>query len=320
MARNIPKAVARALPGVAHELCHFHYLREAAKPIYEADRHAKKELKKRVRGIRPIERRAEKVAETAEDDDGSGDRAGLLRRGCARPDRRWAAAAGGRGAEVARSAEPDRRQLGPVTALAGDLPGGLNRLRQLLRPGWRRRPPCGPRCGRRTGGSSAWPVTSRTRTGRRRRWCGDGWCNCWGGCAGGDDDGRAVGGRGFEAVPEGDAELLAGLVSMLRRGRPAADEQRPGAHLRQPSLPRTSIQWSAAGVAGSGRDGLRRVISGLATRLRPDEGLVLRPGYVEDWQDLRAKLDQRREARRKRRRFRHDPAAYLAKLEQQCLQ
>jgi hypothetical protein len=40
---------------VAHGLCHFHYLREAAKPIYEADRHAKKELKKCVRGVRPIE-------------------------------------------------------------------------------------------------------------------------------------------------------------------------------------------------------------------------------------------------------------------------
>ena len=56
---SIRKAVAKALPGVPHQLCHFHYLREAAKPIYEADRHAKKELKKRVRGIRPIERQAE---------------------------------------------------------------------------------------------------------------------------------------------------------------------------------------------------------------------------------------------------------------------
>jgi len=56
---SIRKAVARALPKVAHQLCHFHYLREAARPIYEADRHAKKELKKRVRGIRPIERRVE---------------------------------------------------------------------------------------------------------------------------------------------------------------------------------------------------------------------------------------------------------------------
>ena len=31
-------------------------LREAAKPIYAADRHAKKELKKQVRGVRTIER------------------------------------------------------------------------------------------------------------------------------------------------------------------------------------------------------------------------------------------------------------------------
>ena len=54
--RSIRQAVARALPSVPHQLCHFHYLREAALPIYEADRHAKKELKKRVRGVRPIER------------------------------------------------------------------------------------------------------------------------------------------------------------------------------------------------------------------------------------------------------------------------
>lgn len=53
---SIRKAVAKALPEVAHGLCHFHYLREAAKPIYEADRHAKKELKKRLRGVRKLER------------------------------------------------------------------------------------------------------------------------------------------------------------------------------------------------------------------------------------------------------------------------
>jgi hypothetical protein len=55
----IRKAVAQALPGVPHQLCQFHYLREAARPAYEADRHAKKELKKRVRGVRPIERSLE---------------------------------------------------------------------------------------------------------------------------------------------------------------------------------------------------------------------------------------------------------------------
>ena len=57
--QTIRKALARTLPGVPHQQCHFHYLREAAKPIYEADRHAKKELKKTVRGVRPIERQVE---------------------------------------------------------------------------------------------------------------------------------------------------------------------------------------------------------------------------------------------------------------------
>jgi hypothetical protein len=57
---SIRCAVAQALPDVPHQLCHFHYLREAAKPVYDADRHAKKELKKRVRGVRPIERQVEK--------------------------------------------------------------------------------------------------------------------------------------------------------------------------------------------------------------------------------------------------------------------
>jgi hypothetical protein len=56
---SIRHAVARVFPGVPHQLCQFHYLREAAKPIFEADRHAKKELKKRVRGVRPIERSLE---------------------------------------------------------------------------------------------------------------------------------------------------------------------------------------------------------------------------------------------------------------------
>jgi hypothetical protein len=57
--QSIRKAVEAALPDVPHQLCQFHYLREAAKPIYEADRHAKKELKKLVRGVRPIERKLE---------------------------------------------------------------------------------------------------------------------------------------------------------------------------------------------------------------------------------------------------------------------
>ena len=56
---SLRNAVRAALPGVPHQLCQFHYLREAAKPIFEADRHAKVLLKKEVRGVRPIERALE---------------------------------------------------------------------------------------------------------------------------------------------------------------------------------------------------------------------------------------------------------------------
>ena len=57
--RSLVQAIARALPGVPHQRCQFHYLREAARPIYEADRHAKVALKEQVRGVRPIERSLE---------------------------------------------------------------------------------------------------------------------------------------------------------------------------------------------------------------------------------------------------------------------
>lgn len=56
---SIRNAVAEVLPGVPHQLCQFHYLREAARPVYEADRRAKVQLKKKVRGVRKVERAVE---------------------------------------------------------------------------------------------------------------------------------------------------------------------------------------------------------------------------------------------------------------------
>src|SRR3712207_1115716 len=56
---SVRRAVERALPGVPHQLCRFHFLREAAHPVFEADRRAKVALKAEVRGVRPIERSLE---------------------------------------------------------------------------------------------------------------------------------------------------------------------------------------------------------------------------------------------------------------------
>ena len=57
--KTIRKATASLWPGVPHQRCQFQYLREAAKPIFEADRHAKALLKQQVRGVRPSERALE---------------------------------------------------------------------------------------------------------------------------------------------------------------------------------------------------------------------------------------------------------------------
>lgn len=56
---TIRSAVAFVFPEVPHQLCQFHYLKDAIEPLYEADRHAKTQLKKHVRGVRPIERALE---------------------------------------------------------------------------------------------------------------------------------------------------------------------------------------------------------------------------------------------------------------------
>jgi len=56
--RSIRLAVAQEFPGVPHQLCHFHFLRNIAKPVSDMDRALKVDLKKKVRGIRAIKRKA----------------------------------------------------------------------------------------------------------------------------------------------------------------------------------------------------------------------------------------------------------------------
>lgn len=54
--RSIRLAVKQEFPSIPHQLCQFHFLRNIARPISEMDRALKVDLRKKVRGIRPIER------------------------------------------------------------------------------------------------------------------------------------------------------------------------------------------------------------------------------------------------------------------------
>src|SRR3954464_11984163 len=49
------KAIAAEFPDVPHRYCDNHFLRDLAKPVLEADSHAKVQMRKKVRGLRTIE-------------------------------------------------------------------------------------------------------------------------------------------------------------------------------------------------------------------------------------------------------------------------
>ena len=178
--------------------------------------------------------------------------------------------------------------LDHVASLAGGLPGGLSRLRQLLRAaGGDGRPVAGG-----AGGLQMGPARGPYPQER-------------GGVA--DEEGAATAGAIAGAVRRaatttGEPSVRAGLKQFLKVTRSywpglfrcydAADLPRTnndlehtfGSHRyherRSSGRRRASLGLVVMGSA--------RVISGLATRLRPEEGLVLRPGYVEGWQELRA--------------------------------
>jgi hypothetical protein len=318
---SIRNAVKQALKGVPHQLCHFHYLREAAKPTYEADRHAKKELKKRVRGIRKIERAAEEQTEGGEDDA----EAEVVRGYCAAV--RAALTDDGLPPLAASGLKLHDRlnriaaSLDHVAATAGRLPGGLVRLREVLRRGLEETADLFPavresykwvkRAARILKNEEGLPAKKV-----RRRLV------------------QLLVRMRKAAATTGEPSVRAGLKQFLK----VTKSYWPGLFrcYESPDVPRTnndlehtfgSHRYHERRASGRRRGspslvvmGSARVISGLATRLRPDEGLVLRPGYVERWQEARADLERRRESRRQQRRFRHDPAAYLAQLERQCLQ
>ena len=49
--------IAEVFPGVPHRYCANHFVRDLAKPVLEADSHAKVQMRRKVRGLRKIEKR-----------------------------------------------------------------------------------------------------------------------------------------------------------------------------------------------------------------------------------------------------------------------
>jgi hypothetical protein len=63
------KAIAAEFPEVPHRYCDNHFLRDLARPVLEADRHAKVRMRRKVRGLRTIEQAVlqRRKAETKDD-------------------------------------------------------------------------------------------------------------------------------------------------------------------------------------------------------------------------------------------------------------
>jgi len=69
------QGIATEFPGVPHGYCQNHFLRDLAKPLLEADSHAKVQMRKKVRGLRTIEQ--EVLRQSAEPPAGDAGRAGV---------------------------------------------------------------------------------------------------------------------------------------------------------------------------------------------------------------------------------------------------
>jgi len=69
--------IAAEFPDVPHRYCSNHFVRDLAKPLLDADSHAKVQMRKKVRGLREIEREvlAERAADTAPADTAPADTA-----------------------------------------------------------------------------------------------------------------------------------------------------------------------------------------------------------------------------------------------------
>ena len=241
---SVRLAVGQALPGVPHQLCHFHYLREAALPIFEADRHAKKEPKERVRGVRPSERAVE-GRDDSEAEAGRGHRAVV----------RSALIDDGRPPLAASGLRLRRRPEAVAASLGGSRKGGTgqaaaaDRGPRRARPGAHRRP-----VARRPPGLPPVPRgrLHPRRPGRARRARRAGPLRAPpGGLGRAARRGRHPG-RGRRSLHAGHRQPPARPVPPLPGRGPAAHRQRAGAAVRGAPPPRAPRHRPQGGLARAG--------------------------------------------------------------------
>ena len=308
---SIRNAVTTAFPGIPHQLCHFHYLREAAKPVYEADRHAKKELKKHVRGIRPIEREVEPL----EDEEAT-----ITRKYCLAV--RSALTDDGHPPLSAPGLKLHERlslivaSLGRVAQKGGGLPSPLDKLHRLLTKGiaatellW-----SDVEAGYALVHRAAHVLTNEDHLSSKEV--------------------RRQYEELLEEMRSSDS-LAPSLHEMTATFLKVTASYQPGLfHCYDVvNLPRTNNDLEH--VFGSTRyherratgrkqaspglvvRGSVRIVATVATQNYHFSGSDLAPRDLAQWRALRKQIDYRHEARREQHRFRKDPERYLLALEEQ---
>jgi hypothetical protein len=145
---------------------------------------------------------------------------------------------------------------------------------------------------------------------------------------------------------------LGGLLGAMRRHRTSAGDLKGGvdhfvkvtrsywpglfACYGTPDLPRTNndleqlfgshryherrASGRKGGSPGMVLRGSVRLVAGLATRSREVTAADLQAADRKEWKRIRAELEERRERRVERRRFRRDPEMYLKALENKLIQ
>ena len=298
-----------------HQLCQFHYLREAARPIYEADRDAKVALKKQSRGIRPIERQVE-GRQDAQAEAVRGYRAAV--RSALTDDGRPPLVASGlklhdRLAEVAASLDRAGEK--------GGYSKELTRLRAILGKALGR-DRVGLAC--ESGGPSAGCIERAVILTQQEgaRW----WRKC------------VVASGAYSARSLGTVASVGELGPAIGHFLKVTRSYWPGlfATYETLDLPRTNNaleqlfgsyryherRASGRKVASPGMvvRGSVRLIAATASRLQVIEGAALAPSDLEAWRSLRAGLDRRQEVRIWGHRFRRNPRTYLQSLEAALIQ